>query len=361
MARITDLEFFRLDVPLLEPFGIATGAQLEARNVVVRLRLDDGSHGLGEAAPFPAVNGETQEQVLAALPAARGALLGLPAERYRFVSDACREALRVVPSARAAVEVALFDALCRRARCSLWHFFGGQQERLLRDITLPTGDVDRAARAARAAAREGFRMLKVKVGGAPLTLDTARILAAHEQAPHASLILDANASYSADEALELLERLGDAKSQVVLFEQPTAADDWDGLERVQKQGAVLVAADESARSIADVRRLIRWGGIGGVNIKVTKCGLVEAWDMSVAAKLAGLTLMIGGMVETELAMTASGCLAAGLGGFRFVDLDTPLFMGPRPLSGGFLQRGPELGFADLGDGHGVDLLEAAAG
>jgi hypothetical protein len=63
--------------------------------------------------------------------------------------------------------------------------------------------------------------------------------------------------------------------------------------------------------------------------------------------------MIGGMVETELSMTVSACLAAGVGGFQFVDLDTPLFMGQRGLQGGFRRSGSRLDVATLGLGHGV--------
>src|SRR5258706_1690092 len=55
------------NVEMLEPFGIAQGAQLVARNALAELELESGARGLGEAAPFPAVNGETQAQALAAL------------------------------------------------------------------------------------------------------------------------------------------------------------------------------------------------------------------------------------------------------------------------------------------------------
>jgi hypothetical protein len=66
-------------------------------------------------------------------------------------------------------------------------------------------------------------------------------------------------------------------------------------------------------------------------------------------------MMIGGMVETELSMTTSACLAAGIGGFRFVDLDTPLFMSERPLVGGFAQQGPRLDLSGITLGHGVEV------
>jgi hypothetical protein len=38
MLRVREFGFVRLDVPLLEPFGIATGAQHVAHNVLVQLK-----------------------------------------------------------------------------------------------------------------------------------------------------------------------------------------------------------------------------------------------------------------------------------------------------------------------------------
>ncbi|MBC8011703.1 MAG: dipeptide epimerase, partial [Burkholderiales bacterium] len=68
---IRRLDVGPLDIPLHAPFGIAGGAQDVARNVLVEIELADGTRGLGEAAPFPAYNGETQAQALATLTAAR--------------------------------------------------------------------------------------------------------------------------------------------------------------------------------------------------------------------------------------------------------------------------------------------------
>src|SRR5690606_24797977 len=97
-------------------------------------------------------------------------------------------------------------------------------------------------------------------------------------------------------------------------------------------------------------------GISVVNVKTAKLGVVAAYDVTVAALTAGLDVMVGGMVESELSMTTSACIAAGVGGVRFVDLDTPLFLGPRPLRGGFAQTGPLLELGGIRAGHGVEHL-----
>lgn len=359
MPAIVDVKFRPFDVPLREAFGIATGTQHVAANVLVSVELDDGTVGLGEAAPFPAVNGETQADALAQQPEARLALVGRDPTRLRPLAALCREAVGASPSALAAVETALLDAFTRRAGLSLWAFFGGADAELVTDITIPTGDVEHSVRLTLGALQQGFETLKIKIGGAALDTDVQRVRAIHQRAPAARLVLDANASLSSDEMLALLDALGDARSRVVLLEQPTSAGDLDAMRRVREGCAVPVAADESVRSTRDVLAVARAGAADVVNVKLMKSGVFEAWSMIECARSLGLGLMIGGMVETELAMTTSACLAAGLGGFGFTDLDTPLFMAERPLRGGFQQAGPRLRLDLIDNGHGVELCDSS--
>src|SRR5688572_21515022 len=115
MPRLTELSIRRLDVRMREPFGIATGAQHVAENLLVELGFDDGTSGTGEAAPFPAVNGETRAHAESALEAARAALFGVELERWRPAAEKARERLASAPSALCAFETALLDAYTRRA------------------------------------------------------------------------------------------------------------------------------------------------------------------------------------------------------------------------------------------------------
>lgn len=345
----------RLDISLREPFGIAGGVQEIARNVLVTIELEDGTIGLGEAAPFPAFNGETQEAALDAIEAARGAVVGADARAWRIVSRDLRERIGGVGSARCAIETALFDALARSAGLPLWALFGGAATVLETDVTIPIGSVEAAAEAAARFAASGFRALKIKVGGGSLERDVERAAAAARAAPACSLRLDGNGGLSAGEALEMVERLRARGASIELFEQPVPGRDLAGLAEVAARSGVPVAADESVACAADAIAIAREGAAHVVNVKPMKAGLVEALEVAAAARVAGLGLMIGGMVESILAMSASACLAAGLGGFAFVDLDTPLWMLESPFEGGFAQRGPRLDVGAIEAGHGVTL------
>ena len=155
---VRDVTAFDLDVALREPFGISTGAQHRARNVLVRVRLSGGAVGWGEAAPFEAFNGETQERARRAIESAAPALVGFDVRAWRSVG-----ALVPSGSARCAIETAVLDALARNYGIPLWVMLGGATAMLESDMTITTGTADAARLSAKRVFDEGFRVLKVKV------------------------------------------------------------------------------------------------------------------------------------------------------------------------------------------------------
>lgn len=352
-TRIRRLSVEALDIPMREPFGIAGGAQERAANLLAVVELADGTVGLGEAAPFPAFNGETQAGTRGAIEAARGVIEGADARGWRRIAAALRAIIPSAGAARCALETAVLDALTKRAGVPLWAFFGGVETTLRTDVTIPTGTPAQAEEAAARRAAAGFEILKVKVGGNGIAADLDRLAAIHGAAPRCALILDGNGGLSVQDALELVAGARRLGATLALLEQPVPRGDWDGMRELCRRAGVDVAADESLTSAEEAARLAAAGAATVLNIKPMKHGLAEALDIAAVGRAAGLGLMIGGLVESVLAMTASACLAAGLGGFRFVDLDTPLFLSENPFEGGFAQDGPRLDLAAIAAGHGV--------
>jgi L-alanine-DL-glutamate epimerase-like enolase superfamily enzyme len=352
-TTIRALSIAPLDIALHTPFGIAGGSADLARNLLLTLELADGTRGYGEAAPFPAFNGETQAMAQNAIEAARTSIEGADVREWRRIANTIRHVIGPVGSAQCAIETAVLDALTRRAGIPLWSFFGGMATSLETDMTVTTGTAAQAETDARAIVARGIRMIKIKIGSGDLTLDLDRILAIRSVAPDAPLILDGNCGYSADGTLQLLALLHERAIQPALMEQPVAKDDLLGMAQVIQWGGTPVAADESAASAADVVKLAGARAANVINIKLMKCGVAEALDIAAAARAAGLGLMIGGMVESSLAMSMSACFAAGQGGFNFVDLDTPLFMINSPLTGGMRYNRERIELDQIVAGHGV--------
>ena len=209
-TTVSSLRVAPLDIPLLAPFGISRGTLAVAANALVAVQLADGTVGYGEAAPFPAYNGETQSAALGLLAQAANWLPGRDAADWRAVSAEFRA--RGGPacgSALCALETALLDAVTRSGGVSLWRFFGGAGTELETDMTVTTGTPGEAGEAARMIRRRGIRFIKAKVGGpGGPRADLERISAILEAAPGSPLILDGNAGMGRPEASELARGLG---------------------------------------------------------------------------------------------------------------------------------------------------------
>jgi len=339
--RIRSMQSAALDVPMKKPFGISGGAQVEARNVLVTITLEDGTVGYGEGAPFPAFNGETQEVVLAACE--KTDLVGRDVWESVELGD-------VWGSARCAIETAIVDARAKSKGVSVREMLGGQEEQLVTDITITTGTVDEARR--EAAEWGAFRTLKIKVGG-DVEDDVARVMAVREARPDAQILVDANAGFTFEDALRFARGVEVAK--IALFEQPIAAGDFLALAEVRKATGLAIAIDESCTCVDDVIAAKRHGAADAVNVKIMKSGVFEVLAILERAKQEGLIRMIGGMVESRLAMSMSASIAAGLGGFSFIDLDTPLFLARDPFEGGYTQDGETIDLRPVRSGLGLRL------
>jgi L-alanine-DL-glutamate epimerase-like enolase superfamily enzyme len=349
---IRKVEFWPVDVPITDPFVVATGARSVAENVFLRVTLANGAEGYGEAAPFPEVGGETREGCLTALLQLCKSVLGRSASDYKEIGQKLSELARAHPAARCAVETAVIDAYCRASTIPMWRLWGSADVREREtDITIPIAELDKTVALARGWYERGFRLFKMKVGR-NVEQDIRRLEAVHRALPKISFIGDANQGFSRQDCLTFARGVKAFGGTMVLLEQPVAREDLDSMAAIRRETGIPVAADESVRSLADAREVVALGAADYINIKIMKTGVVEAVDIASFAKASGLKLMIGGMVETRIAMGCSLSLVLGLGGFDVLDLDTPLLLASDPVTGGYHYQGPLL---QPWSGSGLDM------
>lgn len=325
-----------LHAQLTTPFRTALGEHASLENLGFCIELADGTKGFGEAAVAPHITGETLEQTKTSLAQVGKELLGQNISGYLAISSYLHQKLPNNKSALAAVEMAILDALTQQLNIPLWKFFGPTCAKLTSDITIVINSVEETTLAAKNFYRQGFRIFKVKIGR-DQDLDLKRVLAVKKATHNSPIILDANQGYSAEQTLNFLIELKRLGVRPQLIEQPVAKADWEGLKKVTASTDIAVCADESAGSLTDVLRIIREKAANVINIKLMKFGLLQAREAASLARAAGLDLMIGGMMESPLAMTAAAHLASGMGGFKYVDLDTPFFIKPQVRIGGLRQ------------------------
>ena len=339
---VKKVEAWPIDLPLKASFVVATGAMDVARNIYVRVTLQDGSVGYGEVAPFPDISGEDQATCLSAFPAAAQVLLGQPATQFRHVAQQLLVVTSSFPALRCGLETALLDALCRAMGIPLWGLWGGADiQSRETDVTLPIGATEAVVATARDWYQQGFRILKMKIGHG-VEEDIRRVEAVATVCQEASFVIDANQGYSLDQAQEFILAMERLRIPVRVFEQPLHRDHPEKMAMLKNQSRIPLAADESLRSLEDARQLIAQKAVDIFNLKITKCGVIESVRIAELARASGVRLMIGGMVESRVAMGCSWSLVLGLGGFEILDLDMPLLLSIDPIQGGFHYEGAML-------------------
>jgi L-alanine-DL-glutamate epimerase-like enolase superfamily enzyme len=353
---IVSLQAIPLDVPLLADFAISSSTLKSVNNVAVRMELTGGIVGWGETSILPPLTAETQGDALIAIGKAETMIAGLPASAWRPIAALLLERFPHHPSVRAGIEMALIDALARHRGMPLYEWFGGAGTNLTTDITIPICPSDQAFELAREYRRRGFEILKIKVGQ-DSDNDFEHLCAIREGFPECRLLLDANCGFNAGEMIGLVDRLAVAGMKPVLLEQPVARDDLAGLRKVGETTGIPVAADESCTSPQDAIRIVEARAARVLNIKLVKSGVVQALDIAAIARSAGLDLMIGGMVETRIGIGFAAHFAAGLGGFTWIDLDTPLLLAEDPVVGGYRIDGARCMLDTDQPGHGGSLKE----
>ena len=341
-SAVRKIDIWPVDIPLTDPFVVATGSRLLAENVFVRLTLSNGSKGYGEAAPFPEVGGEDRASCLGALARLGPILIGSSAADYETAARTMADLAPSQPAARCALETALIDAYCHSLSLPMWKLWGGLAVREYEtDMTIPICDHDKTLALARSWYAKGFRLFKMKVGN-DVDEDIRRLEAVHCNLSDIAFIGDGNQGFSRKECLAFVKGVVRFGGKMLLLEQPVVREDLDGLAAIRRETGIPVAADESVRSLADAQRVIERGAADYINIKIMKTGVVEARDIAAFTLTSGLKLMVGGMVETRIAMGCSFGLVLGMKGFDVLDLDTPLLLAVDPITGGYRYNGPLL-------------------
>jgi L-alanine-DL-glutamate epimerase-like enolase superfamily enzyme len=291
--------------PIAGSFVISRGAKSEA--VVVVAELSRGDHrGRGECVPY-ARYGETVADVAEAIRA-------MATELARGLNRIGLQSAMSPGAARNALDCAFWDLEAKCAGRPVHELLGQAPPKpLTTAYTISLGTPQEMAQ--RAAKASGMPLLKIKLGAAG---DPARVAAVRHAAPRARLIVDANEGWTPDDLEQNLAAC--AEAGVTLVEQPLPADRDRALTRAARP--IAVCADESAHARSSLPGLV--GKYDAVNIKLDKAGgLTEALAMAEEAERLGLTLMVGCMVATSLAMAPALLLAQRA---AVADLDGPLLL-----------------------------------
>lgn len=249
--------------------------------------------------------------------------------------------------------MALFDISAKNKNMPLYQFLGGQKQSIETDMTIGIGSPENMAILALKYQKQGCRMIKIKLGK-DVHEDIERVKQIRKAVGDDMILrLDANQGWDFDDALFALGEM--APLNIQFCEQPMRTWYDDRLPELSLNSAIKIMADESCYNHHDARKLINSKSCDYLNIKFCKSGgILEAQKIHEVALQTGIKCMIGGMLESRLAVTANLHFALASPNVVFHDLDSCL-LGHLidPIIGGLTYNGYILDVPDT-PGIGAD-------
>ncbi len=353
--KITAIEAIPFRIPYRKPLKFASGEVHVADHVLVRIHTDDGILGIAEAPPRPFTYGETQRGIIAVIETIFAPqILGLSlTDREQITALLGRTVGN--PTAKAAIDMAVWDALGRRLGLPVAELLGNYTDRMRVSHMLgfdhPSAMVTEAQRMREV---HGITTFKVKVGRRPAALDVAVVRALREQlGPDIVLYVDGNRGWTASESARAMRQMADL--DLAFAEELSPADDVLGRRWLVEQLNVPFIADESATTPAEVTREVLGGSATAVSIKTARTGFTGSQRVLHLAEGLGLEVVMGNQIDGQLGSICSVAFGAAhprsslhAGELsNFLDMSDDLLTEPLQITNGelVLRPGPGLGVA----------------
>jgi muconate cycloisomerase len=301
-------------LPLKSPMKMAGITITTAENLLVRVELESGEIGWGEAPSAPTMTGDTLGSLVAAVrDHLTPLLIGKGISLKNDHGPTLRRALVGNSGAHSAVEMALLDAACRATNSTL---IDVAQRAPTRPNVWPmwllgNATVEEDIAEARAKQAQGFNFFKLKIGVKPLSDEIAAAHAIRAALPDATLCADANCGLTLAAAKRYAERTRDAG--LAFIEQPLPADDFAGLKALARAVKTPIGMDESIHSLADIEAVKR-AGAKGVSLKLIKLGgFREAFTAGKLCRKLGLKINVAAKIaESSIGTAAAVHLACAV-------------------------------------------------
>lgn len=357
--KIVDVKLGMLRVPLITPFKTALRTVECVEDVVVMLETDTGHVGYGNAPATAVITGDTHGSVIEAIRTIYTPLLiGRNVADLNQLTREIGAAMINNTSAKAAVEIALYDLFAQSYKTPLYRLLGGGESSLTTDITISIDYIDKMVADAESAVERGFEILKLKVGK-DIRLDLERIKAVYSAVKGQALLrLDANQGWTPKQAVSAIRSLEEAGVVLELVEQPVKANNLEGMRYISERVRTPIMADESIFGPLEVLDVIQRHAAEIINIKLMKTGGVSnALKIADLAGLYDIECMVGCMLETSIGVSAAAHVAAAKSPIvSKLDLDVPSLCQFDPVIGGASYKDADIILNET-PGLGIEKIE----
>jgi len=303
-AKIKRMEISEVDLPFKKVFKHALHARQSSSSVFLKVCLDNGVVGFGEALPREYVTGETSSSVCDSIESNLSRLIGVSFSSLGDVVDFIERFEGVEGSCRCAMELGILDAVGKDSGESVASILG---KRVSTEVFYSgVISADSKASALKDALKFklfGFKQVKVKVG---LKDDYERMKVIRRYlGQKVDIRVDANCAWEVNEAIDNITKLREFSISAV--EQPVKADDIEGLKKVTSTVSETIIVDESLCSIDDALMLSKERACGMFNIRLSKCGgILNAKKIAEIARNNSIEYQLGCQVGESGVLSAAG-------------------------------------------------------
>jgi L-alanine-DL-glutamate epimerase-like enolase superfamily enzyme len=303
MTLITHTEIRHKKVPLRATFSTALRSisELDVIEYVI-----NGSY-FGQTIATPAITGDGHTRIIEDL--STFDLAGREISDLISFNEELQDS-KLSQSSKAAIDMALYSAI-----------HGTMPPiRVKSDVTIPFAPITDYPNLIEQ--RSDFDVFKIKLSKSALNESIEKILIVRESRPDVAIRIDPNQSWSVDETLMFTREIEVQGLEIDYLEQPTPRADFQALRHIRENCSIRVMADESCFTEKDLTSLIELNAIDFVNLKILKNGgITEVRRLAEMAKLAGIKVSIGSMMEGEIGIKAAAYLAATISQNDVHDLD----------------------------------------
>lgn len=360
-AKIRAVEIFPVDYPVQGHFRFFP--KPIRPTVFVKVTLEDGLAGWGQAVPIPTWSYETPESAAQTIehylaPPLIGADPTDLAEAHRRMRMAIAPSFSTgMPIAKAGIDLALHDLcgrLCGKPLAGYWN--RPTTRRIALSYTINPRTLEEVDVLVAEGKAKGYAHFNLKVApDAAFDVKVARRV--RQLAPQCFLWADANGGWDTATALDAAPRLADAGVDVL--EQPVPANRLSGFAALKKQGALPVILDEGVVSAVELEEFIQLKLLDGVAFKPARtAGLWDALRQLDLCRKHDLMVLGSGLTDPDVALSAALHL------YGVARMETPAALnGLQFLKGSFLKTPFALHDGSLEvpvkPGLGVDVDEEA--
>ncbi len=301
-----------LQIPLKEPFRIS-GGEVSIKDAILVTLETPAAIGIGESSPMAVGFGYSTDSPEGCWnDLAERIVPRLLGRSFTTLEDIAALSAEWTGSrfAIAGVETALWDLVGQARHATIAELLGASVEQMAGRVEsgLAVGlypTIVELLKIIDTHLAEGYRRVKIKIAPGR---DVELVRAVRQHFGDIPLMVDANAAYKVSD-LEIFRELDD--QDLLMFEQPMAADDLDGLAALQKAVATPVCLDESADTLERTAAAIRRGACRIVNIKIQRVGgFGPALAMHDLCYEHGVACWVGSMPELGVGQAQGIHLAA---------------------------------------------------